>query len=325
MNNETTELSVSDVKQAYESCMTEMKRVVMGADETLHSVLTAVFAGGHVLLEGVPGTAKTLIVRTMSHILNVDFERIQLTPDLMPSDITGTKVFNLQTNAFELVRGPIFCDILLADELNRTPPKTQAALLEAMQEHTCTIDGETILISDIFTVFGTQNPIEHEGVYPLPEAQVDRFMMKVVVGYPSEEDEVRIISAYSKGINLFDASACGVSPVLNLEQLKSIRERIATIRVEKDVLDYIVRLVRATREHNDVRLGASSRATIALMRAAQAQAAFASREFITPDDIKSVVSPVLGHRILLLPEAEISGMTTSVLLDLIVSSVKVPR
>jgi MoxR-like ATPase len=313
------------VSQVAEHIRNEVHKVIVGQDAIIDQILICLLAEGHALLEGVPGTAKTLMVKTLARILGVGFNRIQFTPDLMPSDITGTNVFNVSTSQFTLRHGPVFTDILLGDEINRTPPKTQAALLEAMEERQVTIDGESHLLSPLFLVLATENPIEYEGTYPLPEAQLDRFLFKILISYPSAEDEQQIVANWQSG---FNARKLENVPLVILDDPAAIpqcRAEVRKINVEPSVQNYIVNLVRRTREHPSLLWGASPRASVALLLASKALAALRDREFVTPDDVRDVVHPALRHRVLLRSEAEIEGITEEAVLDEIVTAVEVPR
>jgi len=288
--------------------------------------LIAIITGQHALLEGVPGVAKTLLVRTLAHVLGCDFARIQFTPDLMPADITGTNVFNLQRNEFTLIRGPIFTSFLLADEINRAPAKTQSALLQAMQERAVTIDRETHALPPNFTVFATQNPIEYEGTYPLPEAQKDRFMLKISVAPPGREHELALAQR-TLGLDSPEAALAGgvVRPVIAASDLQALRAELLAITVRDELTAYAVDLIRATRQHESVLVGAGPRATQALLLASRAHAALALRDFVTPDDVKAMATPVLEHRLILRPEFEIEGLSIPEVIQRILQQVAVPR
>jgi MoxR-like ATPase len=303
----------------------ELRKVIVGQDEVVEQSLVALFAEGHALIEGVPGTAKTLLVKTLARILGAEFTRIQFTPDLMPSDITGTNVFNPATASFSLRRGPVFTDVLLADEINRTPPKTQAALLEAMEERQVSIDGETHPLSPVFTVFATENPIEYEGTYPLPEAQLDRFLLKIVVGYPSAEEESRVVSHWDEGFSARRLQDVDVRALQDPEAITRCRAEVGAARVEPGVRSYLVEIVRRTREHPSVSYGASPRASVALLLCSKALAAMRGREFATPDDVRDIARPVLRHRISLRADAELDGATTDGVINDILGTVEVPR
>ena len=305
--------------------LNELRKVIVGQDEVIEQILVAVLAEGHALVEGVPGTAKTLTVKTLARIIGAEFSRIQFTPDLMPSDITGTNVFNMQTSEFSLRHGPIFTDILLADEINRTPPKTQAALLEAMEERQTTIDGEGYQLSPLFTVLATENPIEYEGTYPLPEAQLDRFLLKILIDYPSPEAELEIISRWDEGFNSRRLEQVDVLPLADVAAVQHCRAEIRAMRLEPGVQKYIVEIVRKTRSHPTILYGASPRASVGLLLCSKALAAIRGRDFVTPDDIRDVAAPVLRHRLALRAEAELDGATTDAVISDIIKTVEVPR
>jgi MoxR-like ATPase len=285
-------------------------------------LLVALLAEGHALLEGVPGTAKTLLVKTLAKLIGADFGRIQLTPDMLPSDILGTSIYDLSTKTFALKKGPIFTSLLLADEINRTAPKTQSALLEAMEERQVTMDGRTERLPELFMVVATQNPIEFEGTYPLPEAQLDRFMLKIVMGYPEGDAERKMLANWQAGRyeRNFD-----VQPVVSEQDIKLCRSRLKQVNVEESIFDYLMQLVQKSRTLSDVQLGASPRASLYWLNAAKAHAAMEGRDFVTPDNIKFVAQPVLRHRIILTPEAELEGTTTTQVIAKLLSLVPVPR
>ena len=314
-----------------EALTRELEKVIVGQQVTIELVLCALFTRGHVLLEGVPGTAKTLLVRALAAALGLQSKRVQFTPDLMPSDILGTNVFDLESRRFHLVRGPLFTDLLLADEINRTPAKTQSALLEAMEERRVTIDGEPHPLSPAFTVFATQNPLEHECTYPLPEAQLDRFLMKLVVDYPSEGEEDLILQRFHAGFDPGDLSRVGLRAVATADELASVRASLQGARdgtgvtVPESVLRYIRQIVRRTRGHPQLHVGAGPRASIALLLASKTLAAMRGRDFTTPDDVKTLARPVLRHRVLLDPEAELDGLRADEVLGGILAEVEVPR
>ncbi len=303
----------------------EVEKTMIGQRRVVDRVLTALLAGGHVLLEGVPGTGKTLLVQSLSRALGARFGRISFTPDLMPADITGTNVFDRRTGEFRLVKGPIFCDLLLADEVNRTPPKTQAALLEAMQEGRATLDGESHTISPVFTVLATQNPVEFEGTYPLPEAQRDRFLMKVTIDYPGADEETALLRRAHEGRPAHDLDRAGIAQVLSVEELVAVRAAVVQIRVEDSLIDYVRDVVRATRRHDAVRLGGGPRASLALLLASKAHALLEGRDYVNPDDVRGLAPDVLAHRLLYRPEAEIEGVTVDDVLRDVFASVEVPR
>jgi len=302
----------------------ELAKAVVGQESVVEQLLVAVAAGGHVLLEGPPGTAKTLCVSALARALQCGFKRVQFTPDLMPSDIVGTHVFDLKTQGFELRRGPIFSDLLLADEINRAPAKTQAALLEGMQERQVTIDGTSHPLPAAFTVFATQNPIEFEGTFPLPEAQLDRFLFKILVGYPSKEEEDGILAAYQDG---FDPLRLGerVKAVADAAALQALRAEVGRVKVLPPVMGYVTEIVRRTRDYPAIAVGASPRASVALFQAARATAALGGRDFVTPDDVQARCAPALRHRVLLKPESEIEGATPDACIAAILEAVPVPR
>lgn len=303
----------------------EVHKVIVGQDDVIDQILICLFAEGHALIEGVPGTAKTLMVKTLSRIIDAGFNRIQFTPDLMPSDITGTNVFNLTTSQFTLRHGPIFTDILLADEINRTPPKTQAALLEAMEERQVTIDGETHPLSPLFLVLATENPIEYEGTYPLPEAQLDRFLLKILISYPTVEQERDVVARWQAGFSSRKLDAVDLESVNDPAMIPHCRAMVRRVNVETGVQNYLVEIVRRTREHPSLLWGASPRASVALLMASKALAAMRGRDFVTPDDVRDVVHPALRHRILPRSEAEIEGITPELVLDEILAAIEVPR
>jgi MoxR-like ATPase len=305
----------------------EIGKVIIGQQEVVDQAFIAVFTNQHALVEGVPGVAKTLLVRTLARVLGSEFERIQFTPDLMPADITGTNIFNLQRNEFTLVRGPIFTTFLLADEINRAPAKTQSALLQAMQERRVTIDRETHQLSPNFTVFATQNPVEYEGTYPLPEAQKDRFLLKIDMQPPVEAEERELAQKMLHHDQTPEAilEAGKVATVISEDDMSGLRNSLDTITIRPEVLDYIVGVVRATRSHESVLVGAGPRATQGLILASRVRAAFDGRDFVTPDDIKLLAVPVLGHRLVLRPEFEIEGLTINEVIARVLESVGVPR
>jgi len=313
------------VSSTVEHIRGELRKVIVGQEEAIEQILVALLAEGHALIEGVPGTAKTLTVKTLSRIVNANFNRIQFTPDLMPSDITGTNVFNIATSTFNLRRGPIFTDILLADEINRTPPKTQAALLEAMEERQVTIDGEGYQLSPIFTVLATENPIEYEGTYPLPEAQLDRFLLKILLGYPEAEHEQQVIANWDAGFNSRRLDQVDIRPLADADAISRCRFDVHNTHMEPGVRAYLVDIVRRTRAHPFVHYGASPRASVALLLCSKALAAIRGRDFTTPDDVRDMARPVLRHRLLLRAEAELDGATPDAVITDILKSAEVPR
>lgn len=316
------ELSIVDL---FAKMRSEAAKVIVGQEEVFTQVVVAFFSGGHVLLEGVPGTAKTLLAKTLARLVNTDFGRVQFTADLMPSDIVGTQVFELESGRFHLKRGPVFTNILLADEINRAPAKTQSALLEAMEERQVTIDGEPHALNDPFMVLATQNPVEYEGTYPLPEAQLDRFLFKVLVDYPPAPVEEEVLRRYHQGFNAHDLNATGISPVIQPSDLPAIRAIINKTTVEDGILRYITALATATRRSPDLILGGSPRASIALLLTAKTYAALQGRDYVTPDDVKWAAPPVFRHRVILRPEAEIEGLNADAVLRRILAGLEVPR
>ncbi len=317
MNTELTEVA--------QKMKTELARVIVGQEEVIEELLIAVFSGGHVLLEGVPGVAKTLLARSLAATLGVGFRRIQFTPDLMPADIIGTNVFNPAKRSFQFSPGPIFTQLLFADEINRTPPKTQSALLEAMQERQVTVDGKEHPLPEFFFVIATQNPIEYEGTYPLPEAQSDRFMMKIFIDYPGMSEEKDILKRYHEGRDLMDLEAMNLQVVIAPERIRAAREQLAGVRVEEGLFDYIIKLIQESRQSPWLSLGASPRAAVHLLLAGKAAAGLRGREFVIPDDIKSAMRPVLRHRLVLKPEAELEGRTPDGVIAELASSIPIPR
>ncbi len=318
-------MNPTDLKNTFESLRTEADKVLVGLQEPFELLAVALFTGGHVLLEGVPGTAKTLMVKTLAHMVQAKFTRIQFTPDLMPSDILGTSVFDMATTTFHLKKGPVFTQLLLADEINRAPAKTQSALLEAMEEKQINLEGERHVLDAPFMVVATQNPIEYEGTYPLPEAQLDRFMFKVLVPYSSLDDEIEVLRRYHQGFDAHNLQAASLNPILTAKQVVEIRESIKQIVVEEGILNYIAKIGVASRQSPDVVLGASTRATTHVLLASKTFAAMQGRGYVTPDDVKFVVPPVYRHRILLKPEAEIEGLDPDSVIQRVLGSVEVPR
>ncbi|MFT4089084.1 MAG: MoxR family ATPase [Asticcacaulis sp.] len=316
---------VSDVLEVSQRLRAEMAKAIVGQTDTVDLMLTALFSGGHILLEGPPGTAKTLLAQVFCRSLSLRFGRIQFTPDMLPGDILGSNLFNFQTSSFSLTKGPIFCDLLLADEINRTPPKTQAALLEAMQERRVTLDGKSYDLGARFTVIATQNPIEQQGTYPLPEAQLDRFLFKHVLGYPALEEELRIVELGGNAGQNIDPESAGIEPVLDVDTLSAAIAAVATVRLNEANLGYIVGLIRATRETPQLSVGASPRAGTLLARAARARAVLDGRDYVLPDDIKALYIPSMRHRVLLAPSAEIEGQNVDGVLQGILERIEIPR
>ena len=311
--------------QLYSSIRVQAAKAIVGQDEVFEQIVIAFFSGGHVLLEGVPGTAKTLMAKTLARLTDAVFGRIQFTADLMPSDIVGTQVFDLDSGRFHLRKGPIFTQILLADEINRAPAKTQSALLEAMEERQATIDGVAYPLDEPFMVLATQNPVEYEGTYPLPEAQVDRFLFKVLVDYPSDEAEQEVLQRYHEGFDAHKLDEVDIRPAILQAELAGVRDEIRRVAVEPGVFRYINTLVSATRRSPDLLLGGSPRASIALLQSSKSYAALQGRAYVVPDDVKALVAPVLRHRVLLRPEAEIEGIDADGAVRRIVAGVDVPR
>ena len=318
-------MSLEELQSLATGIRAETAKAIVGQDDMIEKLLVAMIAQGHVLMEGPPGTAKTLLAQSFATALGLEFGRIQFTPDLLPGDILGSNLFNFQTSTFTLTRGPIFCDLLLAAEINRTPPNTQAALLEAMQERRVTLDGETHALPDQFMVIATQNPIENQGVYPLPEAQLDRFLFKLLVPYPDEAEEARIVAQYGQRQGPQRPAQLGVSAVADLAKLASASSALEQVTVAEEITSYVVRLVRATRDHSELSVGARPRAAVALANAARARAALYGRAYVIPDDVKALAVPVLRHRLTLSPAAEIEGREIEALVTELVESTEAPR
>lgn len=303
----------------------EVEKIIMEQHELINSCLIALLSGGHVLIEGVPGLAKTLMVRVLAKTLDLDFKKIQFTPDLMPADVTGTRVYNMNTREFELKKGPVFTNLLLADEINRTPPKTQAGLLEAMEEETVSIDGNILSLPRPFMVFATQNPLEYEGTYALPEALSDRFIMKIMVDYPSVNAEKEVLLRHHEGFNNIDLDKAGVRKVCTGDDILKCINAANSVTVDTTLMDYIVNIVFETRRHPMTDVGSSPRGSIALMQTSKACALLKGRDYVIPEDIKMMAHPVLRHRMILKPELEIEGVRSDEVIDDILSKVKVPR
>jgi MoxR-like ATPase len=319
-------MNTEKLKEVLAQARHETGKVIIGQHDVIERALIAIFTGNHALIEGVPGVAKTLLVRTLAQVLGCDFARIQFTPDLMPADITGTNVFNLQRNEFSLIKGPIFTSFLLADEINRAPAKTQSALLQAMQERCVTIDRDTHALPPNFTVFATQNPIEYEGTYPLPEAQKDRFMLKITMQSPGRDEELLLAQrTMTKDAPEVMLASGEVKAVIRAEDIAALREQLGLLVMRDELTAYLVDLVRATRSHESVMVGAGPRATQSLTMAARAYAAMSGRDFVTPDDIKAMAPPVLEHRLILRPEFEIEGLSVAEVIQQILQQIAVPR
>ena len=318
-------MSVEEVQSLGNAIRQEIAKAVVGQDETVDLMLVALFSGGHVLLEGPPGTAKTLLAHSFAATLGLQFGRIQFTPDLMPADIIGANLFDFQTSRFTLTRGPIFTDLLLADEINRTPPKTQAALLEAMQERQVTVDGKSMALGDRFMVVATQNPIEQQGVYPLPEAQLDRFLFKQLVDYPTAEEERRIIGEHGARRQVMEPAGWGVEARADSASIAAALETVAAVRLVDEIVDYVTALIRQTRTVSDLEAGASPRAGAMLAGAARARAALDGRDFVVPDDVKRLAPALLRHRLILSPSAEINGRRVEEVVQSIIEAVEAPR
>ncbi|MBR8838392.1 MAG: MoxR family ATPase [Stigonema ocellatum SAG 48.90 = DSM 106950] len=299
--------------------------IVVGQTALIQQLLVALLAGGHIILEGVPGTGKTLLAKVLAQLIQAEFRRIQLTPDVLPADITGTNIFDLNSRNFTLKKGPVFTEILLADEINRTPPKTQAALLEAMEEMQVTLDGESLPLPELFWVVATQNPLEFEGTYPLPEAQLDRFLFKLVVDYPDQAAEKQMLLNRQAGFAARRLDIASLQPVATVAEILETREIIRKVKVSEPLIDYILALVRASRQHSDLALGASPRAAGAWFVTSQAKAWLAGRDFVTPDDVKAVASPLLRHRLILKPEAMLDGIKIDAVIASLLNQVPVPR
>ncbi len=318
-------MDIHDANKIAGQLLNELKKVIVGQDNVIIQMLVGYLAGGHIILEGVPGTAKTLLSRSLGFVTKSTFKRLQLTPDLMPADITGVNIFNMSTNEFTFRQGPIFSDLVLADEINRAPAKTQSALLEAMEEMQVSIDGQTHDMSSVFTVIATQNPVEFEGTYPLPEAQLDRFMLKILVDYPSEEHEASFLDMIEEGFDAKHLNQTDLQKTIDTETLLQLRHAVKSIRSEEMTRRYITQIIRATRNTHAIALGASPRAAGMLLLAAKAYALIMGRDFVTPDDIKTIAYPVLRHRVILRPEVEVEGRSVEDCIQDLLVTVEVPR
>ena len=321
MEEQRTNLSLFSEK--INAVKAEIAKVIVGQHDAVDLLLTCILADGHVLIEGVPGVAKTLLARLLSRLIDCRFSRVQFTPDLMPSDVLGTTVFNMQTSTFDFHQGPVFADVVLVDEINRAPAKTQAALFEVMEERQVTIDGETHRMGPVYTILATQNPVEQEGTYKLPEAQLDRFLMKITMGYPSQEEEIAILERHQQNTEL--TKLASVSPVISKDELLQLRQMLAHVVVDHSLLQYIAEIIEQTRTSRAVFLGASPRASVAILRTAKAYALLQGRDFVTPDDIKRVTPSVLQHRLILTAEAEMEGYTTEKVARKLIDKVEVPK
>ncbi|MFJ3171452.1 AAA domain-containing protein [Streptomyces sp. SID7760] len=317
--------TTDSARSSLEAIRTEIGKAVVGQDSAVTGLVVALLCRGHVLLEGVPGVAKTLLVRALAASLELDTKRVQFTPDLMPSDVTGSLVYDARTAAFSFQNGPVFTNLLLADEINRTPPKTQSSLLEAMEERQVTVDGTARRLPEPFLVAATMNPVEYEGTYPLPEAQLDRFLLKLTVPLPSREDEIGVLTRHAAGFNPRDLAAAGVRPVAGAAELEAAREAVAKVSVSPEITGYVVDVCRATRESPSLTLGVSPRGATALLATARAWAWLTGRDYVTPDDVKALALPTLRHRVQLRPEAEMEGVTADAVITAILSHVPVPR
>ena len=318
-------MNVTEVRALADRMRAQIGKAVIGQSDTVDLMLITLLAGGHILLEGPPGIAKTFLARCFAHTLTLQYGRIQFTPDLMPGDILGTNLFNFQTSTFSLTRGPIFCELLLADEINRTPPKTQAALLEAMQERNVTIDGQAYALSPRFMVVATQNPLEQQGTYPLPEAQLDRFLFKQVLKYPTVEEERAIVAAHGQRSGSPEPSSMGVEAAVTREEIAAATDTVAAIRLADEIVTYVVNLIRATRESGDLETGASPRSGAMLATAARARAVLQGRDYVIPDDVKALALPALRHRVIPSPAAEIEGRLVDDTLKGLIDRVEAPR
>ncbi|MCJ1677020.1 MoxR family ATPase [Streptomyces sp. APSN-46.1] len=317
--------TADSARSSLEALRTEIGKAVVGQDSAVTGLVVALLCRGHVLLEGVPGVAKTLLVRALAASLELDTKRVQFTPDLMPSDVTGSLVYDARTAEFSFQNGPVFTNLLLADEINRTPPKTQSSLLEAMEERQVTVDGTPRMLPEPFLVAATMNPVEYEGTYPLPEAQLDRFLLKLTVPLPSRADEIGVLTRHAAGFNPRDLHAAGVRPVAGPKELEAAREAVARVSVSPDITGYVVDICRATRESPSLTLGVSPRGATALLATARAWAWLTGRDYVTPDDVKALALPTLRHRVQLRPEAEMEGVTSDSVISAILSHVPVPR
>ena len=322
---DTTDTADAAAREALRALRVEVGKAVVGQDAAVTGLVIALLCRGHVLLEGVPGVAKTLLVRTFAAALSLDTKRVQFTPDLMPGDVTGSLVYDARSSEFSFRAGPVFTNLLLADEINRTPPKTQAALLESMEERQVSVESDPRPLPDPFVVIATQNPVEYEGTYPLPEAQLDRFLLKLTMPLPPREDEVQVLTRHAEGFDPRDLAGAGVRPVAGTAELAAGRAAVRTVSIAPEVVGYVVDLARATRDSPSLQLGVSPRGATALMSAARAWAWLSGRDYVTPDDVKALARPALRHRVALRPEAELEGVTPDAVLEGVLGSVPVPR
>lgn len=322
-SDSTNRTDLTELKESVEKVKSEIRKIIVGQDTVIEYFIASILAGGHTLIEGVPGIAKTLIAKIIARTISADFSRIQFTPDLMPSDILGTSVFNLKTTEFEFKKGPVFSNIILIDEINRAPAKTQSALFEVMEEHQISIDGFFFKMDDPFIVFATQNPIDFEGTYQLPEAQVDRFLFKIKMDYPATDEEIKILLEYNQRKTMNDLSF--INPIFTKNQLESLSTLVKNIFIEDKIAEYIVKIVAQTRNNGDLTLGGSPRASISIMIGAKAIAAIRGRDYVIPDDIKEIAYPALRHRIIITPEKEMEGKTQDDIIKQILEQVEVPR
>ena len=314
---------MSEIGTVFKRLQERLSSVIVGQQMVIDQLLVALLAEGHVLLEGVPGTAKTMLVKTLASLIGAEFGRVQLTPDMLPSDILGTSIYDLNTKTFTLKKGPIFTSLLLADEINRTPPKTQSALLEAMEERQVTLDGRTQKLPDLFMVVATQNPVEFEGTYPLPEAQLDRFMLKVLIGYPDADAEQKMLLNWQEG--LYRKKTPALEPCVSVDEILQARHELDNVKVEESILKYLMEIVQKSRNLSDLQLGASPRAALSWLAAAKSHAAIEGKDFVTPDNVKFVAEPVLRHRLILTAEAELDGVTVGQDIANLLRQVPVPR
>lgn len=316
-------IDLSRLQQAVNSIKQEINKIIVGQDDMIELLIAAILADGHVLIEGVPGVAKTLTAKLLAKTIAVDFSRIQFTPDLMPSDVIGTSIFNVKTSEFEFKKGPLFSNVILIDEINRAPAKTQSALFEAMEERQITVDGTTYPLTAPFIVLATQNPIEHEGTYRLPEAQLDRFIFKIEVNYPTLEEEIKIIAEYHARKNTVDIRS--VNEVIHGSEVKAFREQVSSLHIDSNLISYIAKIVNQTRNNSALYLGASPRASLSILSTSKAIAAMRGRDFVTPEDIKFVATHVMKHRVILTPEKEMEGTSSSEVIKQIIEQIEVPR